>query len=47
MLGDLEGTLAEVEKEVEEANMALYMVLGGVLFLQVILAFGSTWWWIR
>ena len=47
MLEDVEGELAEVEKGVEKANMALYMVLGGVLFLQVILAFGSTWWWIR
>ena len=47
LLEDVEGELAEVEKGVEKANMALYMVLGGIFFLQVIMAFGSTCWWIR
>ena len=47
LLEDVEGELAEVEIGVEKANMALFMVLGGLLFLHVVLAFGSTCWWIR
>ena len=47
LLEDVEGELAEVEKGVENGNIALYMVLGGIFFLLVIIAFGSICWWIR
>ena len=47
LLVNVEGDLAELEKGGENASMAFYMVLGGVFFLPVILAFGTICWWFR